>query len=295
MLIANCKRRIIAIGVVLAISLVAASVALALGLLNLPLVPVTITHGVWNAGTMGSTLDIWLSNVPAGFDVTNGTYAGWCTEDNFQLNAPVTDLTLVEASGFPWDKINYLLNHRTGYSAQDVQVAIWLLTGTYAGTFPITAPAQALFDDANANGVGFVPVAGNVVAVWVVSDNFSVDQYQDTIIEVPFNPPPGGEGCTPGYWRNHYESWAATGYALTDDFDATFGVDYFNPNITLQDAIWKGGGGLNKIARHGTAALLSAAHPDVNYPYTVAEVIDFVKSGDVEALVSANELGCQIP
>ena len=45
----------------------------------------------------------------------------------------------------------------------------------------------------------------------------------------------------------------------------------------------------------GTAALLGAAHPDVAYPFSKAEVIAFVKGGLVDPLVEANELGCQIP
>lgn len=105
----------------------------------------------------------------------------------------------------------------------------------------------------------------------------------------------GGEGCTPGYWKNHLEDWAATGFAPGDDFDATFGVDLFNPNITLEQAVNLGGGGVNRLARHGTAALLSAAHGDVDYPYSVAEVIAFVQAGDADALEAANELGCDIP
>ncbi len=108
-------------------------------------------------------------------------------------------------------------------------------------------------------------------------------------------PPPGDEGCTPGYWKNHLEDWPATGYSPSADFDATFWVNLFNPNITLETAINLGGGGVNKLARHGTAALLSAAHPDVNYPYSVAQVIAYVQAGNVDPLVAANELGCNIP
>jgi len=107
--------------------------------------------------------------------------------------------------------------------------------------------------------------------------------------------PTGGEGCTPGYWRNHLSDWAATGYSPGDDFDTTFGVDLFSPDITLEEAINLGGGGVRKLARHGTAALLSAAHPSVDYPFTVAEVIALVQSGDSSPLVDGNELGCSIP
>jgi hypothetical protein len=102
------------------------------------------------------------------------------------------------------------------------------------------------------------------------------------------------EGCTPGYWRNHYEDWPATGYHTSDYFNTVFGVSYFSPTYTLARAIWQNGGGLGRLARHGTAALLSAAHPEVNYPYTVAEVIAIVRSGNIDRLVEANELGCYI-
>lgn len=109
--------------------------------------------------------------------------------------------------------------------------------------------------------------------------------------------PTGGEGCTPGYWRqpHHLDDWVPTGYAPGDIFDAVFSTSYFTPTYTLFDAIWEGGGGINRLARHGTAALLSAAHPDVDYPYSVAEVIAMVQSGTIDPLAQANELGCSIP
>jgi len=104
----------------------------------------------------------------------------------------------------------------------------------------------------------------------------------------------GANGCTPGYWKNHLNEWGAAGYSPADDFDATFGTNYFNPNISLLQAINLGGGGLNKVARHGTAALLSAAHPDVDYPFTVVEVIAAVQAGNVDALATANEQNCPL-
>lgn len=107
--------------------------------------------------------------------------------------------------------------------------------------------------------------------------------------------PPSGAGCTPGYWKNHLEDWPMTGYSPADDFDSTFGVDLFSPDITLEQATRARGGGVKKLARHGTAALLSAAHPAVDYPFTVTEVMALVQAGDVDPLVAANELGCEIP
>lgn len=107
-------------------------------------------------------------------------------------------------------------------------------------------------------------------------------------------PPAGTEGCTPGYWKNHLGSWAPTGYTPDQDFDTVFGTDYFTPNITLREALRRQGGGVNRGARHGTAALLSAAHGDVDYPFTVAQVIAAVRAGMFDDLERANELGCPL-
>lgn len=83
----------------------------------------------------------------------------------------------------------------------------------------------------------------------------------------------GGEGCTPGYWRQeqHFDSW--TGYAPGDLFSSVF-ADAF-PGQTLLDVVWARGGGVNALGRHAVAALLNASSPGVDYDYTAAEVIDF--------------------
>ena len=104
----------------------------------------------------------------------------------------------------------------------------------------------------------------------------------------------GDEGCTPGFWRNHLADWAPTGFRPSDDFDTTFGVNLFAREITLEVAVNPGGGGVRKLARHGTAALLSAAHPNVDHPYTVAQVIAFVRAANADVLAAANELGCDL-
>ncbi len=104
-----------------------------------------------------------------------------------------------------------------------------------------------------------------------------------------------GDGCTPGFWRNHHDEWGPTGLDPGDDFDTTFSTDHFDPDITLGEAIRARGGQLNKVARHGTAALLNALHPDVLYPVTEADVIAAVQAGDVDSLVGPNELSDDCP
>jgi hypothetical protein len=94
--------------------------------------------------------------------------------------------------------------------------------------------------------------------------------------------------CPKGNW----DAWPPTGFSPGDDFDTTFGVDLFDPDITLGEAVMLGGGGDNKLARHGTAALLNSAHPGVDYELSMAEVIVAVQNGDSELLVGYNESGC---
>lgn len=131
-----------------------------------------------------------------------------------------------------------------------------------------------------------------------------VNQFHGFVIRFTNNnnppPPTGNQGCTPGYWRQdqHLDSWKV--YSPGADFDATFGVNFFNPNITLLQAVALGGGGNNALARHGVAALLNAAAGSgVSYAYTTAQVIAIVRGSgaysglSVEArkdlLAAANE------
>jgi len=110
-------------------------------------------------------------------------------------------------------------------------------------------------------------------------------------------PPGGGEGCTPGFWKNHEEVWPI---ALDTDFDFTFGRDVFDPNITMFDAVGLKGGQVNALSRHAAAAYLNALSPVVNFDLTSDQVISYfqaaIDSGDYNATKNMfedlNELGC---
>ena len=109
---------------------------------------------------------------------------------------------------------------------------------------------------------------------------------------VTVKPPKGGEGCTPGYWKQtqHFDSWV--GFQPGQFFDVVFGVDVTLrsggqgtvTNPTLLQALEATGGGVNALARHAVAALLNASNPDVESDFTVAQVIalvqDAIESGD---------------
>ncbi len=64
--------------------------------------------------------------------------------------------------------------------------------------------------------------------------------------------------CSSDFWKNNLELWENVGINYNDDFDETFGKDYFDPDITLEQAISMEGLGLNHLASSGTAAYLDA-------------------------------------
>jgi hypothetical protein len=108
-------------------------------------------------------------------------------------------------------------------------------------------------------------------------------------LPVPVAPPPtevGTEGCTPGYWKNHTDSWAGTGYTPGQTVGSVFSGASAFPSLasqTLLQALQGGGGpgtlGAARILlRAATAALLNAAHSGVDYPRTTAEILADVSS-----------------
>jgi len=198
------KKKLLTVpGVVVAVLVLGVTVAFAVCLLNLPTDTVLATHGPWNQGA-NSTLDITLSDVDPGFDVTNGTYTGWCLEDNHQPNAPQnTEVTLLDSTcppfppvdynSIPWDEVNYLLNHKLG-TFEDIQSALWIVAGTndpQNPTFPTTPAVDAMVHDAQTNGVGFEPDAGQAAAVILYGDGIGLEGVQDSIIEVEVPTSPG--------------------------------------------------------------------------------------------------------
>lgn len=89
------------------------------------------------------------------------------------------------------------------------------------------------------------------------------------------------QGCTPGYWKNHTDSWPPTGYSPTQTVSSAFAQSALYPTLgaaSLLDSLgFAGGAGAEGAAeillRAATAALLNAAHGGVSYPRTAASVI----------------------
>lgn len=87
----------------------------------------------------------------------------------------------------------------------------------------------------------------------------------------------GGQGCTPGFWKNRgLRIGAWTNYSPGDSYEAVFGVDA-SFDLNLLATLEQGGGGEIALGRHAVAGLLNAASGGVSYEYTEAEVIALVQ------------------
>lgn len=165
---------------------------------NLPTTPVNMTVV---DGTI-SYFTITLSNVPAGYDVSNGDYIGWCLDRGHTMSrSTLLEVTLysslnppTELATKPWNKINYILNNKDGHTVDAIQQAIWHFMGWW-NYVNLSPEAKQIVDEANANS-GFIPTYGQIVAVICLPSDTT---QQLSMIEVAPRPP----GLSPGYWKHN--------------------------------------------------------------------------------------------
>ncbi len=121
--------------------------------------------------------------------------------------------------------------------------------------------------------------------------------------------PGGGEGLTPGFWKNHSSygpapltGWPETGFSPDASYEAIFGVNVSGSNPTLLEALGMNGGGESALLRHSAAALLNASDAYVDYAYSAAQVIAMTQAafanGTFETtkdlFATQNELGADL-
>jgi hypothetical protein len=84
--------------------------------------------------------------------------------------------------------------------------------------------------------------------------------------------PTGGEGCTPGFWKQaqHFDAWTDP-YDPSDPFSDHFENAF--PGKTMLEVLEQGGSGLDALGRHTVSALLNAASSGVDFAFTPAQVI----------------------
>lgn len=193
--------------------------------------------------------------------------------------------------------------------------------GGSLGVFLLPVTTDGDLSPPNAPGDGGIatinlgPTSGVEVMVVTFDTSGAID-------DIEFSPDRGGEGCTPGKWKNwtglgngnQSNHWAATAYNPPPG--PTVGSVFTGVHASLAgdsflDALNYGGGpgivGKQMILlRAAVAALLNASHPGVAYPLSTAEIIAMVDAALAAGTESAltdladdlddfNNLGCSLP
>jgi len=128
-----------------------------------------------------------LSDIPEGFDITNGTYLAWCADEAVYMNPGWTYHPLLRSCFDPdlplyaqdpdWDMVCYILNHKQG-TPDDIQAAIWYFIN--GGHMPVNPAGIAMVEDALAHGEGYYPGPGGFLPILCLLD----DRIQLTFVEV---------------------------------------------------------------------------------------------------------------
>lgn len=112
------------------------------------------------------------------------------------------------------------------------------------------------------------------------------------------------QGCNVIFWKNNYPLWIGSTpeTVYLDVFERLIFSETFNFSTAINLDITLHG--INGLARESVAALLNAAHPDVNYPLSVAQVIQELQAsvdlgGDhiqeqLERFQTFNNLACPL-
>jgi hypothetical protein len=172
---------------------------------------------------------------------------------------------------------------RYEWSVDGVGQGVVTMTGAQSGapTFPFdgTAPGNYVISFRIWHHVQYVPSNGNNWIGWDATASVTI-----TVTAAA-----AYEGLSHGYWKNHTEDWTVYSPSATlesvFDIPDTLGLDSY----TLDQALdFTGGNTVEEKAqillRNAVASLLNAAHPNIDYPLSLAEVIAEVNA----ALASEN-------
>lgn len=199
-------------------------------------------------------------NIGGDFTVTRTAGSGTFDDNGFSL-APGSCVVVAE-DGSPQGSGSVFQVHET--SAQNV-------------TFTVTAASVE---------IGFPPTDLGTVSDGADFFINSIHGIRLTYTNT-FTPPPGNQGCTPGYWKQdqHFDSYPA-GITPSTTFTSIFGV---GGTLTFLEALGLNGGGTNALWRHGAAAYLNALSSGVDYAYTTTEVIAIVNGTGAYSGLSVDE------
>jgi hypothetical protein len=139
--------------------------------INVHLPPNQVTMKVFSSTT--SYFRTRLSNVSEGYEVSNGNYTGWCTDSDHTINYNTAyQVTLYSSynQSLPthlyhqnWSKVNYILNHKSRCSWQQVQYAILYILDF--GDQGLNSEGWSVVNNAIQYGGNYVPGGGDIIAI----------------------------------------------------------------------------------------------------------------------------------
>ena len=248
----------------------------------------------------GSTSNDQFSNIllPAGFNgvqnnfgeilassISGYVYYDQNNDGTFQgTEAPIpgTTITLIGT-----DDLGNFVSLNTTTDANGFYIFGNLRPGTYQltetqpagyldGKDTIGTPGGSTSNDQFSNillPAGFNGVQNNFGEVLAFID---IEKYVNSVQQ----PTSGGEGLTPGYWKQtqHFSQWYT--YTQSQNYNSIFGLTpaQEDSSLTMLGALGRGGGANAALGRHAAAALLNAANPNISYAYTTAQIIAMVQN-----------------
>jgi len=286
----------------------------------------SISSGNGIGGAVSGSVSISGSKPPMIFD---STCSGGCSGGDWDLNQPGQGQTLIlSEDGDPSDPDDNAGGGTLAFNFSGLLGAVTVASVTIldaeesGGSIQAGSKTVAIPTGSNGGSQTVSINASNVTTLHInLAGSGAVDDIRITVevddptptgtppptdtptpTETPTDTPtptatPVDEGCTVEFWVANTGLWVD--FAPTDDYDTTFGV---GPNLTLMQAAQQTGVGENTLLRESVAGLLNASSPDVNYAFTVPEVIgltqDAFNSGDfniaIDQLQPANNLGCPL-
>lgn len=168
-----------------------------------PTATYTITN--WDPSVSNSYVQVTLSDIAAGYEITNGVYPSSCADHTTPIYVGYSYAMDVYSSLYPsqlppfaqsdkWEKINWLYNHLDwypGYHWYDIQGFIWLYDnpvwdGQAEGSMPaLTQLTQQMKQDADTYGVGYkVPLGGYYVIIFIPPGSVDVPLVQTMISQL---------------------------------------------------------------------------------------------------------------
>ena len=158
--------------------------------------PSSVTASISHPGS-SSYFDVDITSGGNTYLPTMNDYLGWCADSHKIGLGPGTTFTPYDMRyenppihTADWNRINWILNHKNGAMPGSVQQAIWYFDNGRIGSswapFDETE-VQALIEDANDNGGGYVPVSEGLKYAVIL---YNREVLQPVFIEATIPKPP---------------------------------------------------------------------------------------------------------